>query len=68
MAKGIASAVINSGTRFEKMVLKNKKVENKAAKANTPNKIKESFLSIRSSSFLFQPFSYNHYELTHLLV
>ena len=43
MAKGIALAAINSGSRFEEMVLKNKKVENKAAKTNTPNKIKESF-------------------------
>jgi hypothetical protein len=43
MAKGIASAVLNSGSKFEKMVLKNKSVENKVTNANKPNKIKESF-------------------------
>jgi len=43
IAKGIASAVLNSGTRFEKIVLKNKKVENKATKTNKPNKMEESF-------------------------
>jgi len=43
MARGIASAVLNSGIRFEKIVLKNKNVENKETKTNKPNKINESF-------------------------
>lgn len=43
MARGIASAVLYSGIRFEKIVLKNKNVENKATKTNKPNKINESF-------------------------
>jgi hypothetical protein len=54
MARGIASAVLNSGSRFEKMVLKNKTVENKATKTIKPNKIKESFFVNLVPAFHFQ--------------
>ncbi len=42
---------MNSGSKWENIVLKNKKVENKAIKSNIPEEIKESLLGIWLSSF-----------------
>ncbi|MCM3122826.1 MULTISPECIES: hypothetical protein [unclassified Mesobacillus] len=51
IAKGSVLANMNSGSKWENIVLKNKKVENKAIKSNIPEEIKESLLGIWLSSF-----------------
>lgn len=66
MARGSALAVINSGTRFEKMVLKNTNVENKATKTNKPKNINKSFFVNLATCLSFSVFLLK--GLTHLLV
>jgi hypothetical protein len=51
IAKGSASANMYSGSKWENILLKSKKVENKAIKSNIPEEINESLLVIWLSSF-----------------
>ena len=66
IAKGIALAIKNSGTKFENIVLKNKKVESNAINTRNPMKTKGSFFVILTISFVnhlpvavILPFHYN---------
>jgi hypothetical protein len=56
-AKGIALAIINSGTKFENMVLKNKKVESNATNTRNPKKINGNFFVNSTASFCLKFFA-----------